>query len=168
MFFIWKLRLAWVACFGFFNEEYLIALVDFIAPCGGTIERGERDLRIPFSPPSGLPPSFLGNRCGGTLGCRGFMTILESGVRCYRSSPLRRGVWVLCVRLCIVRVSVGLVWLISFVFHYWVEKRRCLCSFFARFLITADRDICFNNVCCKPISPIRLGRTVLEKCVRAV
>ena len=56
------------------------------------------------------------------------------------SSPLRREDWVLCVRLCIVRVSVGLVWLISFVFHYWVEKRRCLCSFDARFLITADRD----------------------------
>ena len=47
----------------------------------------------------------------------------------------------LCVRLCIVRVSVGLVGLISFVFHYWVEERRCLCIFLARFLITADREI---------------------------
>ena len=73
-------RLAWIVCFlfgiyvmlwslllFFINEEYLIALVDFIAPCGGTIERGERDLRIPFSPPSGLPPSFLGDRCGGLM-----------------------------------------------------------------------------------------------------
>ena len=58
-----------------------------------------------------------------------------------RSSPLRRGVWVLCVRSCIVRVSVGLVWHISLVFHYWVEKRRCLFGFYARFLITADREI---------------------------
>ena len=54
MFFIWKLRLAWVACFGFFNEEYLIALVDFIAPCGGTKGRGRRTLRSPPSPSSGL------------------------------------------------------------------------------------------------------------------
>ena len=36
-----------------------------------------------------------------------------------RSSPLRRGVWVLCVRVWTVRVSVGLVRLVSFVFHYW-------------------------------------------------
>ena len=47
----------------------------------------------------------------------------------------------LCVRPGIVRVSVGLVWLVSLVFHYWGEKRRCLCSFDARFLITADREI---------------------------
>ena len=48
-------------------------------------------------------------------------------------SPLRRGDWVLCVRSCIVRVSDSLVWLVSLVFHYWVEKRRCLCILFARF-----------------------------------
>ena len=47
----------------------------------------------------------------------------------------------LCVRPGIVRVSVGLVWLVSYVFHYWVEKRRCLCILFARFLITADREM---------------------------
>ena len=64
-----------------------------------------------------------------------------------RSSPLRRVVWVLCVRSCIVRVSVGLVWLVSLVFHYWVEKRRCLYGFNARFLITADREMV-------PISPV--------------
>ena len=58
-----------------------------------------------------------------------------------RLSPLRRDVWVLCVRACVVRVSVGLVWLVSFVFHYWVEKRRCLCILNARFLITADREM---------------------------
>ena len=32
LFFIRNRRLAWIACFVFFNEEYLIALVDFIAP----------------------------------------------------------------------------------------------------------------------------------------
>ena len=57
------------------------------------------------------------------------------------SSPLRREDWVLCVRSCIVRVSDGLVWLISLVFHYWWEKRRCLYGFNARVLITADREI---------------------------
>ena len=47
----------------------------------------------------------------------------------------------LCVRPGIVRVSDGLVWLVSLVFHYWVKKRRCLYGFDARFLITADREI---------------------------
>ena len=35
------------------------------------------------------------------------------------------------------------------------------------FWITADRDICFNFVCCKSISPNWLGRTIFEKGVRA-
>ena len=61
--------------------------------------------------------------------------------RCYRYSPLRRDVWMLCVRSWTVRVSVGLVWLVSLVFHYWVEKNAVCVSFFARFLITADREI---------------------------
>ena len=47
----------------------------------------------------------------------------------------------LCVRAWTVRVSVGLVGLVSLVFHYWVGNRRCLCSYNARFLITADREI---------------------------
>ena len=47
----------------------------------------------------------------------------------------------LCVRVEVARVSDGLVWLVSLVFHYWVEKRRCLYGFDARFLITADREI---------------------------
>ena len=40
--FLWgllrKLRWAFAACFGFLNEEYLIALVDFIPPRGGAPE----------------------------------------------------------------------------------------------------------------------------------
>ena len=62
--------------------------------------------------------------------------ILVSGAG--RLSPLRREDWVLCVRAWTVRVSVGLVWLVSLVFHYWVEKRRCLFGFAARFLITTQ------------------------------
>ena len=42
-----------------------------------------------------------------------------------RLSPLRREDWVLCVRAWTVRVSVGLVGLVSFVFHYW-EDRLCV------------------------------------------
>ena len=63
-----------------------------------------------------------------------------SGADCL--SPLRFFDWVLCVRAWTVRVSIGLVWLVSHVFHYWWEKRRCLCILDARFLITADRDYC--------------------------
>ena len=43
-----------IAFFVFLNEEYLIALVDFIAPRGGTKGQGRRDLRIPPSLSSGL------------------------------------------------------------------------------------------------------------------
>ena len=39
-----------------------------------------------------------------------------------RSSPLRRIVWVHCVRAWTVRVSVDFVWLVSFVFHYWWDR----------------------------------------------
>ena len=53
---------------GFTRDEYHVVRVDFIAPCGGTKEWGRRDLRIPPSPPSGLPPfQPWGIRCGGTL-----------------------------------------------------------------------------------------------------
>ena len=62
-----------------------------------------------------------------------------SGADCL--SPLRFFDWVLCVRSWTVHVSVGLVWLVSLVFHYWVENRRCLFGFVARFLITANRVI---------------------------
>ena len=113
-------RLAWIACFGFFNEEYLIALVDFIAPCGGTIERGERDLRIPFSPPSGLPPSFLGESLRrDIIAAAGLYQYWcpVSGADCL--SPLRFFVWVLCVRVWTVRVSEDFVGHISHVFHWW-------------------------------------------------
>ena len=47
----------------------------------------------------------------------------------------------LCVRSGIVRVSVGLVWLVSFVFHYWWKKDAVCVSFLLVFLITADREM---------------------------
>ena len=47
-------RFSFVVCFCFTNAEYLIALVDFIAPCGGTKGRRRRTLRSPSPPSSGL------------------------------------------------------------------------------------------------------------------
>ena len=48
-------------------------------------------------------------------------------------------------------------------------KKDAVCvAFLLVFLITADRDYCFNFVGYKSISPIRLGKTILEKGVRAV
>ena len=52
--FIRELRYAFVVCFAFFNEEYLIALVDFIVALRRTKGRGRRTLRSPPSPSSGL------------------------------------------------------------------------------------------------------------------
>ena len=52
--FIRNLRLALVVYFGFFNEEYLIALVDLIVALRRTKGRGRRTLRSPPSPSSGL------------------------------------------------------------------------------------------------------------------
>ena len=44
----------WLLLLFFINEEYLIALVDLIAPCGGTKGQRRRTLRIPPSLSSGL------------------------------------------------------------------------------------------------------------------
>ena len=48
-FIIRKRRYAFVVCFAFFNEEYLIAPVDFIVALRRTKGQGRRDLRIPPS-----------------------------------------------------------------------------------------------------------------------
>ena len=57
--------------------------------------------------------------------CRGGQGYRQLYSGADRLSPLRRGVWVLCVRAEIVRVSVDFAGLEAFVFHYWMEKRRC-------------------------------------------
>ena len=66
-----------------------------------------------------------------------------------------------CVRAGIARVSVGLVWLVSLVFHYWGEKDAVCVALSHVFWITADRDYCANFVGCKSISPNRMGRNIL-------
>ena len=55
---------------------------------------------------------------------------------------------------------------LSFFIIGWKKDAVCV-AFLLVFLITADRDYCANSVGCKSISPNRLGRTILEKGVRA-
>ena len=54
LFFYSESSYACIASFDFFNEEYLIALVDFIVALRRTKGQGRRDLRIPPSLSSGL------------------------------------------------------------------------------------------------------------------
>ena len=76
LFFIRYRRLACIAFFVFLNEEYLIALVDFIGSLRGHQRAGTADSAEPSFPTLWTPPfPTLGNRCGGILGCRGFMPI---------------------------------------------------------------------------------------------
>ena len=131
---LWKLRLAYVVSFGFLNEEYLIALVDFIVALRRTKGRGRRTLRSPPSPSSGLHLIHPGmSAAAGHICCRGGQGFRIPVSGASRLSPLRYIVWGNCVRAEVACVSVGFVWLGSFVFHYWVEKRRCLFGFDARF-----------------------------------
>ena len=125
-FIIRKRRFAGIVCIGFLNEEYLIASVDLIVALRRTKGRGRRTLRSPPSPSSGLHLIHPGNplRRGITAAAGwGQYWIPVSGAD--RSSPLRYIVWVLCVRAGAFRVSVDFAGLEAFVFHYWMEKRRC-------------------------------------------
>ena len=54
----------------------------------------------------------------------------------------------------------------SFFIIGWIKDAVCLALTHV-FLITADRGYCHNFVGCKSISPNRMGRTILEKGVRA-
>ena len=102
-----KLRSAYILCYfirnrrcsliflsGFTNAEYRIALVDFIVALRRTKGRRRRTLRSPSPPSSGLHlltpglSSAAGHDC-----CRGFGAILDSGIRCCRSSPVPNMVW---------------------------------------------------------------------------
>ena len=122
-YFIRKRRLAMIVSFGFFHEEYHIALVDFIVALRRTKGRGRRTLRSPPSPSSGLHLIHLGYplRRGITAAAGlGQYSQLVSGADC--SSPLRRGVWGNCVRAEVACVSVDFAGLWSHVFHYWWKK----------------------------------------------
>ena len=96
-YFIRKLRFAYIVCIAFFNEEYLIALVDFIVALRRTKGRGRRTLRSPPSPSSGLHLIHPGlSAAAGHYCCRGLYQFryLVSGAAVYRQFRM------LCSYLC--------------------------------------------------------------------
>ncbi len=111
---------------GFTRGEYHVIRVDFIVALRRSKGRRRWTLRSPSPPSSGLhlltPGCPLRRGISAAAGL-GQYSQLVSGAG--RSSPLRYIVWVLCVRAWTVRVSVDFVGHMSFVFHYWMEKRRC-------------------------------------------
>ena len=108
-------------CLGFsfwlHQGEYHIALVDFIGSSRGRLER-DRGFSIPYPSPTPLLTPEV-SAAAGHICCRGGQgyRIPVSGADCL--PPLRRGVWVLCVRAWTVRVSENHAGHMSFVFHYW-------------------------------------------------
>ena len=74
---------------GFFNEEYLIAPVDFICSLRGHQRTRKKDSAEPSFPILWTPPHPPGvSAAAGHYCCRGLGAILESGIRCCRSSPV--------------------------------------------------------------------------------
>ena len=104
--FIRELRCSLVVSFGFFHEEYLIALVDFIVALRRTKGRGRRTLRSPPSPSSGLhlihPGDPLRRGISAAAGLQGYRQLVSGASR---YSPVPNMVWVLCVRAMVARVS---------------------------------------------------------------
>ena len=60
----------------------------------------------------------------------------------------------LCVRAWTVRVSVGLVWLVSLVFHYWVEKNAVCVSFLLVFGLPLTATIASISLDASPFHQI--------------
>ena len=104
-----KLRLALVVSFVFLNEEYHIALVDFIVALRRTKGRGRRTLRSPPSPSSGLHLIHPGLSAAAGK-CRLPRAYRDIGFRYPVLSllPNSECCAAICVRACIVRISVGL------------------------------------------------------------
>ena len=105
--FIRKLRLAYIVCIVFLNEEYLNALVDFICSSRGRLER-DRGFSNPLSL-SNTSPDPWGIRCGGALLLPRAYRDLVSLCPVLSLLPSSEFCTAICVRLCIVRVSVGLL-----------------------------------------------------------
>ena len=104
----------------FSNAEYRIALVDFIVALRRTKGRRRRTLRSPSPPSSGLHLLTLGeSAAAGHICCRGGQGYRQLVSGASRLSPLRCGVWVLCVRAETVRISENHARHMSFVFHWW-------------------------------------------------
>ena len=94
MFFIRNRRLALIVCFGFFNEEYLIAPVDFIVALRRTKGRGRRTLRSPPSPSSGLHLIHPGNPLRrGMIAAAGLGQFRNPVSGAGRLSPIPNFIW---------------------------------------------------------------------------
>ena len=139
-----KRRLALVVSFVFLNEEYHIALVDFIVALRRTKGRGRRTLRSPPSPSSGLhlihPENPLRRGMSAAAGLYQFR-YLVSGAVVTRQFRILFGC--LCSGWYRSRFS-WVVGLVSFVFHYWGKGLfvpAATCGFAIVFCwICADRD----------------------------
>ena len=142
-FFIRNRRFALVICSGFTRGEYHVIRVDFIVALRRTKGRGRRTLRSPPSPSSGLHLIHPGNPLRrGMTAAAGLGQYWNPVSGAGRSSPLRRIVWLLCVRAETVRISENHVGHMSFVFHWWwidcsFLRLRGVLLFFRR--ICADR-----------------------------
>ena len=107
---------------------------------------------------------FPGNRCGGLIGLPRVWDNI--GIRCpvrtfYRHFDVMFGCFVFgSVSFAFQSVMLGIFRL--FFIIGWEIDAVCVAMTHV-FLITADRDICFNFVGCKSISPNRLGGAILEK-----
>ena len=141
-----KLRYAFVVCFAFFNEEYLIALVDFIVALRRTKGRGRRTLRSPPSPSSGLHLIHPGNplRRGISAAAvdRNIGSLYPVQVA-YRHFDVSIGCFVFGLKsLAFQKITLGIG---SFVFHWcWMDcsflrLRGVLLWIFVG--ITADREM---------------------------
>ena len=105
---------------GFTRGEYHVIRVDFIVALRRTKGRRRRTLRSPSPPSSGLHLLTLGeSAAAGHICCRGGQGYRQLVSGAGRLSPLRRDVWVLCVRAETVHISENHARHMSFVFHWW-------------------------------------------------
>ena len=120
-YFIRNRRLAVVVCIAFFNEEYHIVCVDFIVALRRTKGRGRRTLRSPPSPSSGLHLIHPGDPLRRGISAAAVDRDIVSRIPVQVDNRQFR---ILCSYLCSgwdrSRFS-RVVWLWSFVFHYWCE-----------------------------------------------
>ena len=138
------MRLAYGVCFAFFNAEYHVIRVDFIVALRRTKGRRRRTLRSPSPPSSGLhllTPG-LSAAAGKCMLPRAYRDIvsLYPVLSIIASSEFYLAV---CVRLCIVRVSVGLLglgrtfFIIGGIGCLFLRLRGGFAIFFVGFALTA-------------------------------
>ena len=124
-YFIRNRRFALIFLSGFTSREYHIVCVDFIVALRRTKGRRRRTLRSPSPPSSGLHLLTPGkSAAAGHICCRcgqGYRQLV-SGAVVTRQFRILFGC--LCSGLYRSRFN-WVVGLWSFVFHYWMEKRRC-------------------------------------------